>query len=106
MYYIFKITNIQIIVCVGNYYDLNSHKISILAFVQQMVSGGRGDTMLGCAEYWPGGETEDAVAVGKIILQRMSWAIKSKIQSNYTTSNHRLKSSCYSFNLISWTYFL
>ena len=52
MYYIFKITNIQIIVCVGNYYDLNSHKISILAFVQQMVSGGRGDTMLGseCAE--------------------------------------------------------
>ena len=51
MYYIFKITNIQIIVCVGNYYDLNSHKISILAFVQQMVSGGRGDTMLGCAEY-------------------------------------------------------
>ena len=33
--------------------------------------------------------SEDAVAVGKIILERMSWAIKSKNQSNYMTSTHR-----------------
>ncbi len=32
---------------------------------------------------------EDAVAVGKIILERMSSAIKSKNQSNYMTSTHR-----------------
>lgn len=90
------------LMCTGNYYDLNSHKIPILDFVQQMVSEKRGgwDTLRWTRcdgggsvdrsiDPRPGRGDEDAVAVGKIILERMSSAIKSKNQSNYMTSTHR-----------------